>query len=172
MWSRLILLRSKEITIDLILLTWVIITQENPYYSWINILFPMFFTIDGDAPNKYKTGFVFPNNHNKISSKGAMVFLPFHMVRATSFNSNQTMLIENFSHASILHLGGGVHKRHQSSERHLPLMKSTTSATARPSAAVTAAKFCLYSTIVGLSPSTILVTALMNTAGTFKTSAT
>lgn len=67
----------------------------------------MFVTIDGDAPNKYKTGFVFSNNQNKISSKGAMVF--YHFIWEERQASNQTALIENFSHAYILHLGGGVH---------------------------------------------------------------
>ena len=60
----------------------------------------------------------------------------------------------------------------QSSERHFPLMKSTTWATAWSRAAVTAARFCKNSSAVGLSPSTMSVTAFMNIAGTFKRSAT
>lgn len=47
-----------------------------------------------------------------------------------------------------------------------------TSVTAWSSAAATAAKFCKNSSAVGLSPSTISVTAFKNIAGTFRRSAT
>lgn len=47
-------------------------------------------------------------------------------------------------------------------------MKSTTLVTVRSSAAVTVARFCKNSSAVGLSPSTISVTAFMKIAGTFR----
>ena len=60
----------------------------------------------------------------------------------------------------------------QSSEKRFPLMKSMTWETDCSSAAVTATRFCMNSSAVGLSPSTKSVTAFTNIAGTLKRSAT